>query len=122
MSYRINHTPSVPQSVITDDYATITTTISWDEEDVPPSVTDALVFNVIADQPAEAGTIVPGNVSASFPYEVQMMQNSLNLEIRTAKFQSVFIAKTAGDIELSGAVGGDQNINSVYSFRIIDRE
>lgn len=122
MTYRIHHTPSVPQSVITDDYATITTTVSWDEEDVPPSETDTLVFNVVADQSAEAGTIVPGNVSASFPYEVQMMQNSLNVEGRTAKFQSVFIAKTAGDIELSGSVDGEKNINSTYIFNIINRE
>lgn len=122
MTYSINHTPSVPQSVITDDYATITTTVSWDEGDVPPSETDTLVFNVSADQPVEAGTIVPGNVSASFPYEVKMMQNSLNLESRTAKFQSVFIAKTAGEIELSGIVDADQSINSIYSFSIVERE
>lgn len=122
MSYSIKHEPSAPQRVMVDDYATITTTVSWDEEDVPPSESDRLIFNVIADQAVEAETIVPANVSASFPYEVQMMQNSLNAEGRTAQFQSVFIAKTAGDIELSVSVGGDYNINSIYHFNIINRE
>lgn len=120
MGYTINHNPPSPQRVINGDFATIVTTVSWDADDIPPSVTDMLVFTLIEDQSALDGEVTPGNASASFPYEVRMMQGSLDAQKRMARFQSAFIAKTVGSVALTGCLSGEAEATSLYSFNIVD--
>lgn len=120
MGYKINHNPPSPQRVRNGDFATIVTTLTWDADDIPPSVTDILVFTLIEDQSALDGEVTPGNDSASFPYEVRMMQGSLDTQMRIARFQSVFIAKSVGNVALTGCLSGEAEATSLYSFNIVD--